>query len=67
MAQKAVQMANPDLAVFQNLYIQLQETWNRTVGAYQKVKTNDEGAAGNCMKALEAALAKFHSDIAPKE
>lgn len=66
-AQKAVQMANPDLAVFQNLYIQLQETWNRTVGAYQKVKTNDEGAAGNCMKALEAALAKFHSDIAQKE
>ena len=63
-AQKAVQMANPDVAVFQSLYIQLQETWNRTVGAYQKARVADEGAAAGCRRALQAAIEKFQSDIA---
>lgn len=63
-AQKAVQMANPDVAVFQTLYIQLQENWNRAVGAYQKVRQADETTAANCHRALTAAIEKFRSDIA---
>ena len=57
-------MQNPDVAVFQTLYIQLQETWNRTVGAYQKVRQADEAAADSCRRALNAAISKFQSDIA---
>lgn len=66
-AQKAVQMANPDVAVFQSLYVQLQDTWNRTVGAYQKVCIADENSAAGCLRALNAAIAKFQGDIAPEE
>lgn len=62
-AQRAVQMANPDVAVFQAMYIQLQKTWNETVSAWQKLKT-DETAAASCRKALTAAIDKFRSDIA---
>ena len=62
-AERAAKMQNPDVAVFQSLYIQLQETWNRTVGAYNKVKQVDDTSAANCKKALEAAIAKFGSDI----
>ena len=63
-AQRAVKMSNPDVAVFQTFYIQLQETWNRAVGAYQKIRQSDEASAANCHKALTAALNKFQSDIA---
>lgn len=63
-AQRAAKMQNPDVAVFQTLYIQLQETWNRTVGAYQKVRQADEGSAESCRRALNAAISKFQSDIA---
>jgi len=63
-AERAAKMQNPDVAVFQSLYIQLQETWNRCVGAYNKVKQSDDTSAANCKKALEAAIAKFGSDIA---
>lgn len=66
-AQKAVQMANPDVAVFQSLYVQLQETWNRTVGAYQKVRLADENSAAGCLRALNAAITKFQSDVAPEK
>ena len=62
-AERAAKMRNPDVAVFQSLYIQLQETWNRTMGAYNKVKQSDDGSAANCMKALQAAIAKFGSDL----
>lgn len=63
-AQRAAKMQNPDVAVFQALYIQLQENWNRTVGAYQKVRQADEGSAESCRRALNAAISKFQSDIA---
>ena len=65
-AERAAKMQNPDVAVFQSLYIQLQETWNRTVGAYNKVKQVDDTSATNCRRALEAAIQKFQSDIAGK-
>ena len=66
-AQKAVQMANPDVAVFQSLYVQLQDTWYRTVDAYQKVCLADENSAAGCLRALNAAISKFQGDIAPEE
>ena len=56
-------MQNPDVAVFQSLYIQLQENWNRTVGAYQKVRQTDETSAANCLRALTAMIEKFRADI----
>ena len=62
-AERAARMQNPDVAVFQALYIQLQETWNRAVGAFNKVRQVDETSAANCKKALEAAIRKFDSDI----
>ena len=62
-AERAAKMQNPDVAVFQSLYIQLQETWNRCVGAYAKVKQGDDTSAANCKKAMAAAIAKFQSDI----
>lgn len=65
-AERAAKMQNPDVAVFQSLYIQLQETWNRTVGAYNKVLQGDDTSAANCKRALEAAIQKFQSDIAGK-
>lgn len=65
-AERAAKMQNPDVAVFQSLYIQLQETWNRTVGAYNKVRQVDEASATNCKRALDAAIQKFQSDIAGK-
>ena len=65
-AERAAKMQNPDVAVFQSLYIQLQETWNKTVGAYIKVQQADETSAANCKRALDAAIAKFQSDIAGK-
>ena len=63
-AQRAAKMQDPDVAVFQSFYIQLQETWNRTVGAYQKVRQRDDVSAANCCRALMAAINKFQSDIA---
>lgn len=63
-AEKAAKMQNPDVAVFQHLYIQLQETWNKAVGAYQKVCQSDDGSSDNCYRALTAAIQKFQSDIA---
>ena len=65
-AERAAKMQNPDVAVFQSLYIQLQETWSKTVGAYIKVQQADETSAANCKRALDAAIAKFQSDIAGK-
>lgn len=62
-AEKAAKMKNPDVAVFQSLYIQLQETWNRAMDAYNKVKQTDDGSADSCKRALEAAIAKFRADI----
>jgi hypothetical protein len=62
-SEKSAKMKNPDVAVFQSLYIQLQETWNRCVGAYNKVQQVDDSSAANCKKALDAAIAKFQSDI----
>lgn len=62
-AERAAKMRNPDVAVFQSLYIQLQETWNRCVGAYNKVKQADDGSAARCMKAMQAAITKFGSDL----
>lgn len=62
-AEKAAKMQNPDVAVFQSLYIQLQENWNRTVGAYQKVRQTDEASAANCLRALTAMIEKFRADI----
>ena len=66
-AERAAKMQNPDVAVFQSLYIQLQETWNRAVGAYNKVQQADETSAANCKRALDAAIQKFQSDIAGKD
>ena len=63
-AEKAAKLQTPDIAVFQSLYVQLQETWNRTVGAYLKVQQADEASVANCLRALNAAIAKFQSDIA---
>ena len=63
-AEKAAKMQNPDVAVFQSLYIQLQETWNRAVGAYQKVQQTDDASATNCHRALTAMIQKFQGDIA---
>ncbi len=63
-AEKTAKMQNPDVAVFQSLYIQLQETWNRAVGAYQKVQQTDDASAINCHRALTAMIQKFQGDIA---
>lgn len=60
-AQKAAKMSDPDVVTFQAMFLQLQDVWNRAVGAYKKV--GNETSAANCHKALEAALDKFHSDI----
>lgn len=62
-AQKASKMKNPDVAVFQSLYVDLQETWNRTVSAYKKVQQSEEDAAAGCLRALNAAIEKFRSDL----
>lgn len=66
-AEKTAKMRNPDVAVFQSLYIQLQETWNRTVEAFQKVQKNDESSAANCLRAMTAMIAKFQTDIGGEE
>lgn len=63
-AERTAKMQNPNVAVFQSLYIQLQEAWNRTFDAYQKVWQTDDTSAANCYRALDAAIQKFRSDIA---
>lgn len=66
-AQKQARMGSPDVAVFQTLYVQLQETWNRCMGAWKKVGQQDEDSGERCRKALEAAMEKFRSDMAAVE
>ena len=63
-AEKADKMQNPEVAVFQAVFIQLQQAWNATTEAYQKVLQSNEASAENCRKALAAVLQKFQSDIA---
>lgn len=61
--RKQARMGNPDVAVFQTLYIGLQEDWNRIMGAWKKVALEDGEAAESCRKALQAALQKFRWDM----
>lgn len=61
--QKKGQLGHPDVAVFQTLFTQIQDDWNRCHGALIKMKGNNpEGAAG-CCRAIEALLAKIGRDL----
>ena len=52
--KKAVLGADKDLAQFELLFQQAQETANKMYGILLKVRSRDEDAAGRLVKALQA-------------
>lgn len=62
-ARKLNRMQDPDFAVFQAMYVQLQENWNRCVGAAKKVSRKDGASAESCRRALAAVMEKFRADL----
>lgn len=63
-AQKAVQLANPDAAVFKLLFGQVQEDFNKLQGALLKVQQNDPATGGKLKAAMVTLLDKLKKDLA---
>ncbi|MBO5891245.1 MAG: hypothetical protein J6Q30_00820 [Oscillospiraceae bacterium] len=62
-AQKALQLASPDAAVFKTLFGQVQEDFNRMQGVLLKVQQSDPATGDKLRKAVETLLDKLRSDI----
>lgn len=62
-AQKALQLASPDAAVFKTLFGQVQEDFNRLQGALLKVQQSDPETGEKLRKATEVLLDKLRGDI----
>lgn len=58
-AQKANQLANPDVAVFQALFQQVQQDFNRLQGVLLKVEAQDPAMAGKLRAAMKALIDKL--------
>lgn len=63
-AQKAVQMANPDAAVFKMLFAQVQEDFNKLHGSLLKVQQNDPATGEKLKAAMATLLDKLRKDLA---
>ena len=63
-AQKAVQMANPDAAVFKMLFTQVQEDFNKLHGSLLKVLQNDPATGEKLKAAMVTLLEKLRNDLA---
>ena len=62
-AQKALQLASPDAAVFKTLFGQVQEDFNRLQGALLKVQQSDPETGEKLRKAVKTLLDKLVMDI----
>lgn len=62
-AQRAVQLANPDAAVFKMLFSQVQEDFNKLHGSLLKVQQNDPATGEKLKAAMVTLLDKLRSDI----
>lgn len=62
-AQKQLQLASPEAAVFKVIFTQVQEDFNRLQGALLKVEQADPGTAGKLRKAVQALLGKLQADM----
>lgn len=58
-AEKAVAMADPDVAAFNILLVQLQESYNKLNGYRLKIQTKNEDLYTRCMEAQKALLQVF--------
>ena len=62
-AQKQLQLASPDAAVFKTLFQQVQEDFNRLNGALLKVQQADPETADKLRGAVKKLLEKLLKDI----
>ena len=62
-AQKALQLASPDAAVFKVLFQQVQEDFNRLQGTLLKVQQADPETARKLRSAVAALLEKLKNDL----
>ena len=58
-AQKQLAMANPDAAVFGNLFERVQDDWNRLHGAWLKVSAADPALGEKLRAAARALIGKY--------
>lgn len=63
-AQRAVQLANPDAAVFKMLFNQVQEDFNKLQGSLLKVQQNDPATGQKLKAAMVTLLDKLKVDLA---
>lgn len=62
-AQKQIQLANPDIAVFRTLFEQVQTDFNRLSGAMLKIRQADPESAEKLKAAVMALLDKFRESV----
>lgn len=62
-AQKQLQLASPEAAVFKALFEQVQQDFNRLMGALLKVKQTAPETGEKLGKAVETLLDKLRSDV----
>lgn len=62
-AQKAIQLANPDAAVFKMLFNQVQEDFNKLLGSLLKVQQNDPATGQKLKAAMVTLLDKLRKDM----
>ena len=62
-AQKAVQLANPDAAVFKMLFKQVQEDFNKLQESLLKVQQNDPATGEKLKNAMRTLLDKLRKDL----
>ena len=62
-AQKQLQLASPEAAVFKTLFGQVQEDFNRLQGALLKVQQSDPDTGMKLRKAVQTLLDKLREDI----
>lgn len=63
-AQKSAKLSNPDVAVFNNIYNEVQMQFNRLVGSLKKIRTADPDTGGKLQNAVVAMLDKLRQDAA---
>lgn len=62
-AQRTVQLANPDAAVFKMLFTQVQEDFNKLYGTLLKVQQNDPPTGEKLKAAMVTLLDKLKKDL----
>lgn len=62
-AQKAAKLGTADAAVFKLLFTQVQEDFNKLLGALLKVRASDEDLGGRLRDAVQAMLDKVNRDL----